>query len=108
MAKQAVIKVSEGKMEEAITGLLKSLLEKGVVEAVLIPKGLPSGDGVVQTLIHDPQKLNGVCALSPTMPVQSARVASNLTAKNLGKKVAGGFKSGEKKDSVKLKKTLQD
>ena len=107
MAKQAVIKVSEGKTEEAITGLLKSLLEKGVVEAVLIPKGLPSGDGVVQTLIHDPQKLNGVYALSPTMPVQSARVASNLTAKNLGKKVAGVFKSCEIRAIVELTKFLQ-
>jgi len=107
MAKQAVIKVSEGKMEEAIQGFLKSLLEKGVVEAVLIPKGLPSGDGVVQTLIHDPQKLNGVCALSPTMPVQSARVASNLTAKNLGKKVAGVFKPCEIRAIVELTKFLQ-
>ncbi len=59
MAKQAVLKVSEGKTEEAILGFLKSLLEKGVVEALLIPKGLPSGDGVVQTLIHDPEKLEG-------------------------------------------------
>ncbi len=107
MAKQAVIKVSEGKTEEAITGLLKSLLEKGVVEAVLIPKGLPSGDGVVQTLFHDPKKLNGVCTLSPTMPVQSARVASNLTAKNLGKKVAGVFKSCEIRAIVELTKFLQ-
>ena len=107
MAKQAVIKVSEGRTEEAIQGFLKSLLEKGVVEAVLIPKGLPSGDGVVQTLIHDPQKLSGVCALSPTMPVQSARVASNLTAKNLGKKVAGVFKPCEIRAIVELTKFLQ-
>jgi formate dehydrogenase subunit beta len=107
MAKQAVIKVSEGKMEEAIQSFLKSLLEKGVVEAVLIPKGLPSGDGVVQTLIHDPKKLNGVCALSPTMPVQSARVASNLTAKNLGKKIAGVFKPCEIRAIVELTKFLQ-
>ena len=56
MAKQAVLKVSEGKTEEAIIGFLKSLLEKGVVEAILLPKGLPSGDGLVQTLIHDPEK----------------------------------------------------
>ena len=39
MAKQAVLKVSEGKTEEAILGLLKSLLEKGLVEAILVPKG---------------------------------------------------------------------
>ena len=87
MAKQAVLKVSEGKTEEAILGFLRSLLEKEVVEAILVPRRLPSGDGVVQTLIHDPERLNGACVLSPTMAVQSARVASNLTSKNLGKKI---------------------
>ena len=43
MAKKAVVKVLEGKTEEAIIGFLKSLLEKGVVEAIVIPKALPSG-----------------------------------------------------------------
>ena len=38
MAKQAAVKVSDGKTEEAIIGFLKSLLEKGVVEAILIPR----------------------------------------------------------------------
>jgi formate dehydrogenase subunit beta len=107
MAKLAAIKVSEGRIEEAIIDFLKSLLQKGVVEAVLIPKELPSGDGFVQTLIRDPQKLNGVCALSPTMPVQSARIASDLTTKNLGKKVAGVFKSCEIRAIVELTKFLQ-
>jgi formate dehydrogenase subunit beta len=107
MSKQATVKVSEGRTEEAITGFLKSLLEKGVVEAIIIPKGLPSGDGFVQTLIRDPEKLNGVCALSPTMPVQSARVASNLTAKNLGKKIAVVLKACEIRAIVELTKFLQ-
>ncbi|HSB04885.1 MAG TPA: 4Fe-4S dicluster domain-containing protein [Thermodesulfobacteriota bacterium] len=107
MAKQAVLKVSEGKTEEAITGFLRSLLEKGVVEAVLIPKMLPSGDGIVQTLIHDPEKLKGVSVLSPTMPVQSARVTSSLTGKNLGKKVAALLKACEIRAVVELTKFLQ-
>jgi formate dehydrogenase subunit beta len=107
MAKQAAVKVSEGKTEEAIIGFLKALLEKEVVEAILIPKGLPSGDGLVQTLIRDPEKLNGVCALSPTMPVQSARVASSLTGKNLGKKVAAVLKACEIRAIVELTKFLQ-
>jgi formate dehydrogenase (coenzyme F420) beta subunit len=107
MAKQAVIKVSEGKTEEVIIGFLKSLLEKGVVEAILIPKGLPSGDGFGQTLIRNPEKLDGVCVLSPTMPVQSARVASNLTAKNLGRKVAAVLKACEIRAVVELTKFLQ-
>ncbi len=107
MAKQAVLKVSEGKTEEAILGFLRSLLERGVVEAILVPRRLPSGDGVVQTLIHDPEKLNGACVLSPTMPVQSARMASSLTSKNLGKKAAVLLKSCEIRAVVELTKFLQ-
>jgi formate dehydrogenase (coenzyme F420) beta subunit len=107
MSREAVIKVREGKTGEAIAGFLKLLLERGVVEAILIPKGLPSGDGFVQTLIRNPEKLNGACALSPTMPVQSARVASNLTTKNLDKKVAAVMKACEIRAVVELAKFLQ-
>jgi formate dehydrogenase subunit beta len=107
MAKQSVIKVSEGKPEEAIKGFLKSLLEKEVVEAILIPKGLPSGDGFVQTLIHDPEKMDDICALSLTMPVQSARVASHLSVKNLNRKVGVVLKACEIRAIVELAKFLQ-
>ena len=107
MAKQAGLRVSEGKTEETILSFLKLLLEKGVVEGILLPKKLPSGDGVVQTLVHDPEKLNGAFVLSPTMPVQSARVASNLTVKNMGKKVAALLKACEIRAIVELTKFLQ-
>jgi formate dehydrogenase subunit beta len=107
MAKKAAVKVMEGKTEEAIIGFLKSLLEKGVVEAMVIPKVLPSQDGFVQTLIRDPEKLTGGCTLSPTMPVQSARVISNLSVKNLGLKVAAVLKACEIRAAVELAKFLQ-
>ena len=107
MAKKAAVKVIEGKTEEAIIGFLKALLEKGVVEAMVIPKTLPSQDGFVQTLIRDPEKLNGVCVLSPTMPVQSARVISTLSVKNLGRKVAAVLKACEIRAAVELAKFLQ-
>ena len=107
MAKQAVIKVSEGKTEEAVIHFLRSLLEKGVVDAILMPKGLPSGDGFVQTLIRDPERLSGTCILSPTIPVQSARVTSALTIKNLEKKVAAVLKACEIRAIVELIKFLQ-
>src|SRR4030043_896705 len=107
MSKKAAVKVIEGKTEEAIVGFLKSLLEKGVVEAIMIPKALPSQDGFVQTLIRNPEMLNGVSVLSPTMPVQSARVLSNLTVKNMEKKVAAVLKACEIRAAVELAKFLQ-
>ena len=107
MAKRAAVKVTEGRTEEAMISFLKSLLEKGVVDDIILPKALPSKDGFVQTLIHDPKMLDGVCVLSPTMPVQSARVVSNLTVKNLGKKVGAVLKACEIRAIVELTKFLQ-
>jgi formate dehydrogenase subunit beta len=107
MAKKATVKVIDGKTDEAIIGFLKSFLKEEVVEAILIPKPLPSQDGFVQTLIRDPEKLNEVRVLSPTMPVQSARVISNLSVKNLGKKVAAVLKACEIRAAVELAKFLQ-
>jgi formate dehydrogenase subunit beta len=107
MAKQSTIKVKEGRTEEAILGFLKSLLEKGVLEDLMIPKVLPSKEGFVQTLIHDASMLDGACALAPTMPVQSARVISNLSVKNLGRKVGVVLKSCEIRAIVELTKFLQ-
>ena len=107
MAKKAVLKVADGKTDEAIIGFLKSLLKEEVVEAIVIPKALPSQDGFVQTLIRDPEKLDGVCILPPTMPVQSARVVSNLSVKNLGKKIAAILKPCEIRASVELAKFLK-
>lgn len=107
MGKQTVLKVSGGKTAEAIQGFLQPLIEKGVIEALLIPKRLPSGDGFAQTLIHDPGKMDGACALSLTMPVQSARVASHLSIKNLNKRVAAVLKACEIRAVVELAKFLQ-
>ncbi len=107
MAKHAAVKVTEGRTEETMISFLKSLLEKGVVENIILPKALPSKDGFVQTLIHDPQMLDGACVLSLTMPVQSARVVSNLTVKNLGKKVGAVLKACEIRAIVELEKFLQ-
>ncbi len=107
MAKLAALKLKDGKLEEPVMGLLRSLMEKGVVEEIMIPRALPSGDGFVQTLIHDFKMMEGVSVLSPTMPVQSARVVSNLTVKNLGRKVAALLKPCEIRAVVELAKFLQ-
>ncbi|MGQ9645709.1 MAG: 4Fe-4S dicluster domain-containing protein [Thermodesulfobacteriota bacterium] len=107
MARHAAIKVAEGKVDEAMVNFLRSLLEKGIIEGILIPKALPSKDGFVQTLIHDPRMLDGASVLSPTMPVQSARVVSNLTIKNMGKKIGAVLKACEVRAVVELAKFLQ-
>lgn len=107
MAKQAVLEVTGGKVEEALRGLLKTLLEKKVVDAILVPKPTPAGNNYVQTLIRDPEKMSGTSLLAPTMPVQSARVVSQLTFKGLTHKVLAVLKPCEVRAVVELVKFLQ-
>lgn len=107
MAKQAVIKVLEKNTDRAICEFLRLILEKGIVEAILVPRFLPAGDSFVQTLVRDPSKLDGIGILSPTIPVSSAKILSNLSLKNLNKKIAAVLKQCEIRAVVELIKFLQ-
>lgn len=107
MVKKAKLEVKEGNFEDTISSFLRSIMEKGLIDALLIPHKLPTGDGFVQTLIRDPSKLVDTTVFSPTMPVQSARILSNLSIKNLNKKVGAVLKPCEIRATIELAKFLQ-
>jgi len=50
---------------EAVRTFLRSLMDKGVVEAILVPLPLPGGENVVHNLVVDPQKLSEADPLAP-------------------------------------------
>ncbi len=107
MSKSAVLEVKDNDPIETLVGFFRDLLEKEVVEAFLIPKKLPSGDGYCQTLIRDPKMLVGVNPLAPTLPVQSARLISHLTITDPGCKIGAVLKSCEIRGVIELAKFLQ-
>jgi|GEM_PF-3634859 len=90
MSVEALLPRSGRSVEEAINGLLASLMENGVVDAVLVPMELPSGQNVTQALIRDRSKLQSAVPVSPVMPVNSATVVSNLTVDQGKGKARGG------------------
>jgi len=63
-----------------MTAFLRGLLERGVVDALLVPRRAPAGDNVVQTLFTDPAKLRDIDPIAPVLPVNSAKLVSDLTA----------------------------
>lgn len=79
MTVNAMLPVKKSAPETA-KELLGAMLEKGVVDALLVPWQLPAGDNVAPTLITDPAKLDGARVWSPVMPINAARAVSNLTA----------------------------
>ena len=79
MVKTAVLEVQSGNLVETLNSIWRQLLEKGLVDALLIPQELPSGANVVQTLVTDIDKLTSANPLAPVMPVNSARIVSQMT-----------------------------
>ena len=77
--RNAILDTGKDGMLESIKGFLKRLLEKELVNAVLVPVELPSGNNVVQTLVSNPEKLNYANPLAPVLPVNSARIVSSIT-----------------------------
>ncbi len=62
----------------AIQGLLHKLLESGAVEALLVPMALPAGN-TMPMLVTDPAALDRAQPLTPLLPINAARAASQLT-----------------------------
>jgi len=107
MSKGGILEVKNNDPIETLRVFFRDLLEKEVVEVLLIPKKLPSGDGYCQTLIRDPEMLVDVNPLAPTLPVQSARIISHLTITDPGRKVGAVLKSCEIRAVIELVKFLQ-
>lgn len=77
--RNAILDTSKDGMLDVIRGFLKGLLERGLVNAILVPVELPSGNNVVQTLVSNPMKLDSANPLAPVLPVNSARIVSSIT-----------------------------
>ncbi|MCL0057083.1 4Fe-4S binding protein [Dehalococcoidia bacterium] len=79
MPQSAVLKVKDGNLPDTIKDFLKGLLEKNLVEALLVPVELPSGNNVMLTLVTEVEKLEDARPLAPVMPVNAAKIVSTLT-----------------------------
>ena len=107
MGKSAVLEVKNNDPVETLRVFFHDLLEKKIVDALLVPKKLPSGDGYCQTLIRDTEMLRDVNPLAPTLPVQSARLISHLSITDPGCRVGAVLKSCEIRAVIELVKFLQ-
>jgi len=106
--RSAHIEVSKGGLLETLKQFLKDLLEKGLVDALLVPVELPSGDNVVQTLVTSAEKLEAANPLAPVLPVNSARIISDMTkTASSQKKIGVVLRSCELRAVVELAKLKQ-
>lgn len=107
MSVKAIVKVREGDVLAALREFLRQLLEKKIVDALMVPLELPSGDAIAQTLIKDPDKLQNANPLAPVMMVNTAKLVSNLTRRGNREKVGAVLKSCEMRALIELVKLQQ-
>jgi formate dehydrogenase subunit beta len=107
MTKYTTLEVINGQPLVALRGFLRQLLEQKIVDALLVPQPVLPGDSLVQTLVRDVALLERADPIYPLMPVQSARLVSNVSAVNPGGKVGVVLKPCELRATVELAKLKQ-
>ncbi|MFQ6067046.1 MAG: formate dehydrogenase, partial [bacterium] len=107
MSKNACLEVKDGKSLENLKDFLKALLKKNLVDALLIPQEVPSGENVFQTLVTDTDHLEKANPLAPVMPVNSAKLVAHLTVITPGKKIGAILRSCEIRALIELVKLKQ-
>ncbi len=97
---------TDGAPLQAVEALLKGLLEKGVVDEVLVPARTGGGTTML-SLFARSGLLAGANPWSPVMPVQGARAVQNLTFTDPGRRVAVVLRPCEARAAVELIKLKQ-
>jgi formate dehydrogenase subunit beta len=105
--KSTVLELGGTPFSEAVRQFLGRLLETGTVGSLLVPKKTTGGDQYVQTLIKDAALLADTEVGAPVMPVQSARIISNLTIRDPGEVIGVVVRPCEVRAIVELTKFLQ-
>ncbi len=98
---------AEGDVLAALRRLLADLLEKGLVDAILVPRPAPGGGNLVQALVNTAAALADADPVAPVMPVQSARILSSLTAGGAPYRIGAVLKACEVRAAIELAKLKQ-
>ena len=84
MSRFASLSAPGGTLNASLSELVAALIDKGVVEAVLVPARQPYGTAVMQTLIEDPGEAASADPLAPVVPASSAPLLAKLTRSGSG------------------------
>lgn len=103
---ETIITVENGNTLAALQGLLKQLLEHGIVDALITPLRTPSGT-VTPALVTKTELLNTADPLAPVLPGNSAALAGKLSAREPRARIGVVMRSCEIRALVELVKMQQ-
>ena len=103
---KSIIPVENNDVLAALRGFLKQLLEKEVVDAVLVPMEAPSG-AVIPSLVADADLLDVADPLAPVMGLNAARVVGAVSVRAPRGRIAAVLRPCEMRALVELVKLQQ-
>ena len=102
----ATVQINGKDLQESVRSLLRTMLESGLVGAVLVPRPTPGGSGYVHTLVTTVDQLADSAPLAPTVAVHGSQILSDITP-NTGERIAAVLRPCELRGAVELVKFLQ-
>ena len=103
---KASIPVIDGNTTLALQGFLKTLLESGKVDGLVVPMRTPGGS-VTPALVTDPELLSLADPLAPVLPVNGATLAGKLSIREPRARLALVLRACEMRALVELTKMKQ-
>ncbi|PIP37268.1 MAG: formate dehydrogenase [Desulfobacterales bacterium CG23_combo_of_CG06-09_8_20_14_all_52_9] len=107
MTTMAKIDLKEQNPLEALKQFFAGILKLKDVTSILVPQRLSTLNTIMPTLVTDAALLEGVDPLAPAFPMNAARIASRLTRKPMGGKVAAVLRPCEIRAFIELVKLNQ-
>jgi len=107
MAKTAKINVTDGNLLVSLQKIFRSMLRAEEISAILVPQILPMKSMVMPALVTDPEQLKSADPLAPAFPMNTAKIASRLTRRPMGGKVAAVLRPCEIRAFIQLVKLKQ-
>ncbi len=104
MTVQSILAVRDGDTLGAVRGVLSMLLDKRIVDAVLVPLEVPSADQVTPILVNEPKQIETANPLAPVMRVNAAAVLARLQKEAGGAMLAAVLRPCELRAAIELAK----
>ncbi|WP_176229370.1 formate dehydrogenase [Candidatus Hakubella thermalkaliphila] len=98
---------TQANVRETLKEFFRGLMEKNIVDLLLVPQETSSGRSVVYTLVKDPNKLLSPDPVAPLLLVSGTTVLSNLTFRDPGAVIGAVLRPCEVRAAIELVKLGQ-
>lgn len=105
--KTALLQVEAGSPRQAAEKFFRTLLDRGMVDALIVPREVPSRRMVVPALVTSGDGLSGVNPFAPVAIINAARAVSRLAFQDPGVKVGAVLRPCEIRALVEMAKLQQ-